>query len=100
MSYYVYILECLDGSWYTGYTNGLVRRFTLHQSAKGAKYTRARGVSHLVVAFECESKTKAMSLEYQIKKLSRKQKEVLVQSLPLDPLQIFDIVILGLIYNL
>ena len=41
-SFYVYVLECSDGTLYTGYTNNLKRRLDVHNSGKGAKYTRAR----------------------------------------------------------
>ena len=38
---YVYILECIDGSFYTGWTNDIVKRFAAHQEGKGAKYTKS-----------------------------------------------------------
>ena len=43
MIYYVYILRCGDGSFYTGWTNDLKKRLTAHQEGRGAKYTRGRG---------------------------------------------------------
>ena len=42
MKYYVYLLRCSDGSLYTGYTDDVERRLAVHQSGKGAKYTRSR----------------------------------------------------------
>lgn len=47
-SFYVYVLECSDGTLYTGYTNNLKRRLDVHNSGKGAKYTRARLTCKLV----------------------------------------------------
>lgn len=73
--HYVYILECSDGSYYTGYTNNLEKRIDMHQSGKGAKYTRGRTPVELLFSEVYESKTEAMQAEYRIKKLTRKQKE-------------------------
>ncbi len=73
--HYVYILECSDGSYYTGYTNNLEKRIEAHQTGKGAKYTRGRTPVELLFSEVYESKTEAMQEEYRIKQLSRKQKE-------------------------
>ncbi|WP_257351282.1 GIY-YIG nuclease family protein [Pseudalkalibacillus decolorationis] len=70
----VYILECNDGSLYTGYTNNLKRRIDTHQQGKGAKYTRGRTPVELVYVERFETKTEAMQAEYQIKKLPRVNK--------------------------
>lgn len=74
--HYVYILECSDGSYYTGYTNNLEKRIEMHQVGKGAKYTRGRTPVQLLFSEVYESKTEAMQSEYRIKQLTRKQKEV------------------------
>lgn len=71
---YVYIIKCKDNSLYTGWTNNLERRFKAHQEGKGAKYTRGRGPLELVYFEEFEDKIEAMKREYEIKKMSRKNK--------------------------
>lgn len=71
---YVYIIKCKDNSLYTGWTNNLERRFKAHQDGKGAKYTRGRGPLELVYFEEFENKIEAMKREYEIKKMSRKNK--------------------------
>lgn len=73
--HYFYVLTCNDGSFYAGYTNNLENRLKMHQSGKGAKYTRA----HLPVDCfysECyNDKTTALKREAAFKKLTRSQKE-------------------------
>ncbi len=77
--HFAYILECADGSYYTGYTNDLEKRVATHNAGKGGKYTRARLPVNLVY-HECfDTKNEAMSREWAIKQLSRKEKENLVK---------------------
>ena len=76
---YVYILECEDGSYYTGWTNDLNRRFAMHCKGKGAKYTKARRPVELVYFEEFETKEQAMKREYAIKQMARKDKLELVR---------------------
>ncbi len=71
---YTYILECHDGSLYTGWTNDLERRVREHNAGKGAKYTKSRRPVILVYFEEFETKEEAMSREYAIKHLKRKEK--------------------------
>lgn len=71
---YVYILRCSDDSLYTGWTNNLEKRFKAHSSGKGAKYTKARLPVELVYYEEFQDKIEAMKREYEIKKLSRREK--------------------------
>lgn len=71
---YVYIIKCKDNSLYTGWTNNLERRFKAHTEGKGAKYTRGRGPLELVYFEEFDNKVEAMKREYEIKKMSRKNK--------------------------
>lgn len=80
MSNYVYILKCADGSLYTGWTNDLINRVATHNEGKGAKYTRSRLPVRLAYFSEYSSKEMAMSAEYQIKKLTRKEKLRLIDS--------------------
>jgi putative endonuclease len=76
--HFVYVVECRDGSLYTGYTTDVERRVGEHNDGTGAKYTRGRGPVELVHVEEFESKSAAMSREYAVKQLTRRQKERLV----------------------
>ena len=75
---YTYILRCKDNTLYTGWTNNLEKRIEAHNAGKGAKYTKARLPVELVYYEEFETKEAAMQREYAIKKLTRKQKNVLI----------------------
>ncbi len=79
MGNYVYILECSDGSWYTGWTNDLEHRVKTHNSGQGAKYTRSRLPVRLIYSEEYETASEARRREYAIKRLTRTQKEKLVE---------------------
>lgn len=78
--HFVYVLQCTDGSLYTGYTTDVERRVAEHNAGDGAKYTRGRTPVELVHVEEFESKSAAMSREYEIKQLRREQKLALVES--------------------
>lgn len=75
---YTYILECADGSYYTGWTNDLERRVREHNEKKGAKYTRGRTPVKLVYYETFETKSEALKREAAIKKLSRSEKDALI----------------------
>lgn len=75
--WYVYILECKDGSYYTGITTDVDKRFNAHSNGKGAKYTRGRGPLSLKYVEEHDSKSSALKREYSIKKLSKIKKKEL-----------------------
>lgn len=81
-SFYVYILECIDKknkkSYYTGYTQDLKKRYTLHRTGKGASYTKGKELTLIHTEF-FSSRTEAMSRELEIKKMSKKQKRELIQ---------------------
>ena len=77
---YTYIVECADGTWYTGWTNDLESRLKAHNSGSGAKYTRSRLPVRLIYYETFETKTEAQRREYAIKHLSRAAKEKLVES--------------------
>lgn len=77
--YYTYIVECSDGTLYTGYTTDLEARIETHNKGKGAKYTRVRLPVKLVYYEIHDTKNEAMSREYNIKRLSRKQKLELIR---------------------
>ena len=72
--WYVYILECGDGTLYTGITDDVPRRLRAHERGKGAKYTRGRGPLLLRYQEACESYSHALRREIQIKRLSRQEK--------------------------
>jgi putative endonuclease len=78
VDHYVYVIECVDGSLYTGYTTDVQRRVREHDAGEGAKYTRGRTPVELVYTESFDSKSAAMSREYEIKQLSRAEKERLV----------------------
>lgn len=79
---YVYILECSDKTYYTGWTKDLEKRITVHNNGKGAKYTRGRLPVKVIYFEKYIAKSEAMKREYQIKKMSRKEKEKLIISKP------------------
>ena len=78
--HFVYIVECRDGTYYTGYTPDLERRLKLHNNGRGAKYTRDRRPVNLVWSKEYRYFKRAFLEEKRIKKLTREQKEKLVRS--------------------
>ena len=71
---YTYIVKCSDGSLYTGWTNNLEKRIKDHNAGRGAKYTKARRPVVLVYKEEFPTKQEAMKREWEIKRLSRKEK--------------------------
>ena len=77
---YTYILQCSDATYYTGWTNNIEKRLKAHNEGKGGKYTRIRVPVTLVYLEEHGTKQEAMSREYAIKQLTRKEKEILIQS--------------------
>ena len=78
--WYVYIVECADGSLYTGITKDVKRRLLEHNySFKAAKYTRSRRPVRLVWSKEVADRSEASKEEYRIKRLKRKQKMELIQ---------------------
>jgi len=80
-SWYIYIVECCDGSFYTGITTDIDRRLLEHNfSFKAAKYTRSRRPVKLVYKEVSQNRSTASKREYQIKKMKRKDKVILVES--------------------
>ena len=74
LAWFVYMLWCGDGSLYTGCTDNVPRRLAVHQSGKGAKYTRSRLPVSLAYTEELADKSAALRREAGIKRLSRRQK--------------------------
>lgn len=76
---YTYIVKCSDGSLYTGWTNDLEKRVAAHNEGKGAKYTKYRRPVELVYYEKFQTKEEAMHREWEIKQMSRVQKQKLVR---------------------
>lgn len=73
----LYIIECKDGSYYTGITDDLEKRMKTHGTPRGAKYTRGRGPFALRYQEVCQDHSAALKRELQVKKLTRTEKEQL-----------------------
>ncbi len=80
MPYYVYVLQCTDGSFYTGYTKNIDQRVKEHSCGKGARYTRMHKPQKVVYVELLETRSLAMRRERVIKRLSREQKHELANS--------------------
>lgn len=85
---YTYMLECADGSYYTGWTNNLKQRIEAHNSGKGAKYTKGRGPVKLVHVEIFDTKEEAMKREYQVKRLTKGEKMKLINPLPFEVFEV------------
>ncbi len=77
MAFYVYIIRCIDGTFYTGYTKNVEHRAKLHASGKGARYTKTHPPKEVIYVKMFESRSEAMRHERAVKKLSHKEKESL-----------------------
>ena len=75
-NYVVYILECNDGTLYTGITNNLPKRLETHNKGKGAKYTRGRLPCNIISESFKMSKSNALKLEYKIKQTKKDKKSI------------------------
>jgi putative endonuclease len=80
MSFFVYLLECRDKTFYCGYTTNLEKRLINHNKGIGSKYTKRRRPVRIIYFEKLETRSLAMKREYQIKQFSRKQKEELVKT--------------------
>lgn len=78
--YFIYILECADGSLYTGIATDLEKRLKEHKSGKGAKYTRARGVKKIAYSEQRKNRSEALKRELEIKAMTRREKLILVKN--------------------
>ena len=79
MPFWVYILRCADGSYYTGHTDNLEHRLGLHEQGEIAGYTSTRRPVEHVFSPVCETREEALSAELQIKGWSRAKKEALIR---------------------
>ncbi len=80
---YTYMLRCSDGTIYSGYAADPDKRLEVHNSGKGAKYTRARLPVKMVYYEKHESKSEALKAEIALKKLTRSKKEELINNFKL-----------------
>lgn len=76
--WFVYMIRCMDSSLYTGITTDVKRRYEEHERGRGAKYTKVRKPVEICAVFQAEDRSSAGKLEYFIKKLTKKEKEILI----------------------
>ena len=79
-NYYVYILSCKDGSFYTGYTTSLEKRVQQHKKGRGARYTHIHGAVRLIHSEVFATRGEAMRREKQIKRLTHFEKAKLFET--------------------
>ncbi|MBZ2147172.1 GIY-YIG nuclease family protein [Streptococcus gordonii] len=77
---YMYVLECADGTLYTGYSTDVKKRLAVHNAGKGAKYTRARLPVKLLYHEEYPDKSSAMSAEALFKQKTRQEKLAYIEA--------------------
>jgi putative endonuclease len=77
MPWFLYLIECADGSIYTGITTDVQARFAKHASGDGARYTRSRKPVALLASFELADRSSALRAEYWVKRLAPAQKRAL-----------------------
>lgn len=79
MTCYCYIVECSDGTYYTGWAVDPVKRAAMHNKGRGARYTKTRGPVRLVYVEELPDRTSAMKREMAIKRMQREKKTRLIK---------------------
>lgn len=77
--WWVYVLRCSDGSLYCGISNDVERRLRVHNAGKGSRYVRSRSPASLVFSWKAGTKSDALKAEHRFKKLSKRQKENIVE---------------------
>lgn len=80
MAWFVYLIECTDGSIYTGIAVDVAARYAAHTDGKGARYTRSHPPARLLAAFAYPDRSSATSAEYRIKQLSAPEKRALCRA--------------------
>ena len=70
---FVYLIECANGSIYTGVTNDIGKRLKEHIEGKGARYTAMHGVKQLLAVWPCKNRSNALKLEIKVKKISHEE---------------------------
>ena len=81
----LYLIECLDGSIYTGIAVNVTARYAAHAAGKGARYTRMRPPARLLACIEYPDHSSALKAEYRVKQLTAAAKRVFVSELPTRP---------------
>jgi len=76
----VYLLECADGTYYTGITNDLQNRLAAHNAGTGARYTRGRGPVSIIALKNCSNRSEASKIEALLKKQNRSKKPTFLES--------------------
>lgn len=76
--YYTYMIRCKDNSIYTGVTNNIENRFNNHLKGNGAKYTKSHKPEKIEAVWKSKEKSLACKLEYQLKQLTKLQKEKII----------------------
>lgn len=79
MTYFVYLLECKDGTIYTGITTDVARRLAEHMKGKGGRYTRAKKIARLAYQEKHHDRSAALKREAKIKRFDRKKKLALIK---------------------
>ena len=82
--FWVYMVGCADGTYYTGYTNDLQKRLRLHNSGNGAKYVRGKGPVTVVYTKEYRYYKHAVRAEAHLKRQTRTQKEAVIKAYEAD----------------
>jgi putative endonuclease len=80
--WFVYLVECCDGTLYTGVARDLERRLAAHNAGRGARYTRGRAPVRIVAASRAMEKRAAYRLEWRVKQLPRRRKAAAVRKSP------------------
>jgi len=80
LSCYTYIVQCADGTYYTGWTTDIERRIKTHNAGRGAQYTRIRRPVTLVYHEPQPDRSSAMKREYAIKAMPRQKKQKLIEN--------------------
>lgn len=76
----VYVLQCIDGSLYTGATNNLEKRFSEHRDGKGGRYTRSHKPIKIIYQQKFQTKSEALKKEAEIKSWTREKKTMLLKT--------------------
>jgi putative endonuclease len=79
--WFLYLIECQDGSIYTGITVNVDKRYVAHKAGKGAKYTRSHPPKRLLKVLEFANRSEASKAEYMVKQLSAHEKRAIVETM-------------------
>ena len=79
-TWFLYLIECTDGSIYTGITVDVAMRYAAHVGGKGARYTRSHPPLRLMTVIKCPNRSSALRAEHAVKQLSAREKRALAAS--------------------